>query len=309
MIPVGPWFLAAILQWTQDAWLQVGVPISLPAWDLELFSNTSLIGWDAHVAEHTASGRWPVETQGLHINMLEMMAVSLAVQSFAQFLQDRSVLLCTDNTTVSCYVNKGGGSHSVSLSREAESLLLLCQDMHITLRAKHVSGKVNILADFLSRPGMVLQTEWTLTHAVLRQVWLHWFKPVIDLFATQFSKRLQVYVSPVPDPKALDIDALSMSWDGLSAYAYPPLPILSRVISKARAYGPQLILIAPLWPAQPWFPDLLELCHLPPLKLSVGKGDLVQPRSGIPHPNPEKLCLHAWLLCGKACEHQALLDS
>ena len=198
---------------------------------------------------------------------------------------------------------QGGGSHSPTLSREAESLLLLCQSNNIALKARHVAGKINILADFLSRPGMILQTEWTLAHSVLQPVWAHWHKPMIDLFATQFSSRLPIYVSPVRDPRALETDALSISWVGMSAYAFPPFPILSKVIRKARTDNPCLILIAPMWPAQPWFPELLELVHLPPLKLNVEKRGLLQPRSGIPHPNPAKLCLHAWLVCGKGCGH------
>ena len=150
---------------------------------------------------------------------------------------------------------------------------------------------------------MVLQTEWTLSHSVLQPVWTLWHKPMLDLFATKFSKRLQIYVSPVPDPEALETDALAMDWTGLSAYAFPPLPLLSRVIRKARKDGPQLILIAPMWPAQPWFPELLELVCQPPLRLSVGLKGLVQPRSGIPHPSPDRLALHAWLVCGKGCGH------
>ena len=303
IVPLHGWLQKAIQQWMVDSWLHQGVPISYPVPQVELYTDASRIGWGAHVADLTASGRWSQDLQTAHINFLEMRAVSLAIKAFAHFLKGKAVLLFTDNTTVACYVNKGGGSHSATLSREAESLLILCQDLGIVLKARHVAGKVNILADFLSRPGMILQTEWTLAHNVLQPVWSQWHKPLIDLFATQFSRRLQMYVSPVPDPGALGTDALSMSWVGLTAYAFPPIQILSRVIKKARIDGPCLILIAPLWPAQLWYPELLELTEQPPLKLSVGRKGLVQPRSGIPHPNPDMLCLHAWLVCGNGCVH------
>ena len=303
VVPLKGWFQQAIAQWMQIEWLQQGVPIAFPVAQVDLYTDASMIGWGAHVADLTASGIWPQEMTKRHINFLEMMAVSNAVRAFLKFLTGKSVLLCTDNTTVACYVNRGGGSHSPTLLREAESLLLLCQSNNIALKARHVAGKINILADFLSRPGMILQTEWTLAHSVLQPVWAHWHKPMIDLFATQFSSRLPIYVSPVRDPRALETDALSISWVGMSAYAFPPFPILSKVIRKARTDNPCLILIAPMWPAQPWFPELLELVHLPPLKLNVEKRGLLQPRSGIPHPNPAKLCLHAWLVCGKGCGH------
>ena len=126
------------------------------------------------------------------------------------------------------------------------------------LTASHFEGKVNILADLLSRGHLIVQTEWTLAHQVLQQVWALWGKPWIDLFATKFSKRLPVYVSPVPDPEAWQVDALAFSWRGLEAYAFPPFPLISEVLRKARQDQPSLILIASDWPAQSWYADLLR---------------------------------------------------
>ena len=34
--------------------------------------------------------------------------------------------------------------------------------------------------------------------------------------------QLPLYVSPVPDPSAMGVDALSMGWKALWAYVYPP---------------------------------------------------------------------------------------
>ena len=47
--------------------------------------------------------------------------------------------------------------------------------------------------------------------------------PNIDLFATRLNNRLPLFVSPIPDSKALAIDAMSMNWDGIHAYAFPPI--------------------------------------------------------------------------------------
>ena len=80
------------------------------------------------------------------------------------------------------------------------------------------------------------------------------------------------------------IDALSLDWRGLLGYAFPPFPILAKVIRKARLESASLILIAPRWPAQPWYPDLLNLVHVPPVPLLLGRKGLLQPRSGIPLP-------------------------
>ena len=61
------------------------------------------------------------------------------------------------------------------------------------------------------------------------------FTPHINLFATHLNHKLPLYVSPVPDPKAWDIDALNINWTGLTAYSYPLTALLHRVIKKNRA--------------------------------------------------------------------------
>ena len=117
-----------------------------------------------------------------------------------------------------------------------------------------------------------------------------------------FHRGLPVYVSPVLDPEAWGVDALSIPWNNLLAYAFPPFPILGKVVRKAREEGATMILIAPRWEAQSWFPDLLSLVHLDPVPLRLKGRALIQPRSGIPHGNPEILKLHAWFLCGRRCQ-------
>ena len=302
-IQLGHWFKSTVAQWMDSNWLHEGVPLTLRPPQEFLFTDASTKGWGAHMGSLSASGVWTTFQQTLHINLLELEAVALALKEFLPAVKGKHILVHTDNTTVLYYLNRQGGARSVSLSVEAENLLLWCQHYKITLSAKHISGKLNVLADLLSRAHTVLHTEWTLDRKVLRPVWELWFKPQVDLFATKFSNRLPTYVSPVPDPEAWQIDALSIPWRHFLGYAFPPIPLLGKVLKKAREEQATLILVAPMWPAQAWFPELLFLSHVPPLKLYIGPRSLRQPRSGIPHASPQVLDLHAWLLCGKHCLH------
>jgi hypothetical protein len=127
---------------------------------------------------------------------------------------------------------------------------------NIVLIPRHIH---NILADALSRSNKLVSTEWTLHMYVVQAVRYLWGSPTIYLFATKINNRLPQYMSPLPDPKALAVDALSVSWDGMNAYAFPPTPLIQAVLNKVMTDKVRLCLIAPCWPSQAWFPTLLEL--------------------------------------------------
>ena len=92
----------------------------------------------------------------------------------------------------------------------------------LVLVPRHIPGRRNILADALSRTTKVVSTEWTLHQEIVNKLCDIWGSPQVDLFATELNKRLPLYYSPQPDFKALGVDSLSVTWDGLNAYAFPP---------------------------------------------------------------------------------------
>lgn len=153
--------------------------------------------------------------------------------------------------------------------------------------------------------GQIQHTEWTMEPRVLQALWFHWEKPLIDLFATQKNHQLPLYVSPVPDTQAISVDALSISWENMYAYAFPPTGILMKVLRKLEnEKNCTLILIAPNWPKQQWFPHLLELASDHPRRLLTSRRLLRQPASHIFHPNPDIFKLHAWRLSSNREERE-----
>ena len=58
-----------------------------------------------------AFGPWSPSKQSLHINGLELLAATLAVQTFAKEKSGISILLQLNNSTAVAYINRRGGQH------------------------------------------------------------------------------------------------------------------------------------------------------------------------------------------------------
>ena len=68
-------------------------------------------GWGAHLEQTSTKGLWSDREKRLHINVLELKAVSLALQRFKDQCQNQTVLVAMDNSTVVAYINKRGGTY------------------------------------------------------------------------------------------------------------------------------------------------------------------------------------------------------
>ena len=74
-------------------------------------------------------------------------------------------------------------------------LLSWCHPRGIVLRARHIPGRLNVIADKLSRHNQVIQTEWSLDQRVFNLLCSNWGLPQVDLFATRFNFKIPRFVS------------------------------------------------------------------------------------------------------------------
>ena len=65
-------------------------------------------------------------------------------------------------------------------------LLSWCHPRKIVLQARHIPGRLNVIADKLSRHNEVIQTEWSLSQQVFHLLCSKWGRPQVDLIATLF---------------------------------------------------------------------------------------------------------------------------
>ena len=157
-------------------------------------TDASKTGWGGHLKNQTAQGLWSNEFKNKHINILELEAVLRTIKHFSQVLKNKQVLIRTDNTTIVQYINKQGGTRSMELCILTWKLWNFALQNQMILKAAHIAGVKNFLADSLSRI-QVKSTEWSLNVTVVETIFKHWGHPNIDMFATRQNRKTTVFCS------------------------------------------------------------------------------------------------------------------
>ena len=295
--------------WMVRNHLLTGVRFGTPAPDLHLYSDASCSGWGAHLLDQCVSRVWSDQEKLLRINLLEMKALFLGLQAFREDVIGHHVTAMCDNSTVVAYVNKQGGTVSRTLCLLTSRLLTWTESFDVHLDARYLPRQDNVLVDVLSCCGQVVGTEWSLHPQVARSVLHVWGNPSIDLFATCLNAKLPLYCSLVPDPQAVFEDAFRHPWDDLGLYAFPPFPLVGRVIARVRESSRvAMTLVASLWPEKEWFADLLFLLTQPPLALPWWDSLLRQPHCNLFHQGVHVLSLHEWQLSSVTSESRAFRE-
>ena len=196
--------------WWRDKLADVnGKPIFPVKADLSIYSDASGYGWGAHCAGVRARGPWVAADQNRHSNELELLAALYGLQSFAHNSTNISMALYSDNLTTVCYINKGGGFKSKSLSTIARDIASWAEARKIVIRAFHVPGVENIVADEESRTRSDY-SDWRLNPSYFRQIARLW-QVEVDLFASSWNAQLEKFFSWQPQPGAWALNAFALN--------------------------------------------------------------------------------------------------
>jgi hypothetical protein len=194
------------------------------------------------------------------------------------------------------YVKKEGGTCSPQVLEVAEKVLVQVHQMSVCILPVFIPTGENILADAASRFQEI--PDWQLYPSVFRAILVRGVLPTIDLFISNASKQTQRFFSWDASDNPEAIDALSQNWDFSLAYAFPPIPLLKRVVKKLETLKGTFILVSPLWEAQMWLASLLTLKVLEVCRLPFMDNLVTDLTTGKPPPILHNLHLVAWRIFG-----------
>jgi len=176
----------------------------------------------------------------------------------------------------------------------------------IMITAEYLPGILNKEADWESRNVRDF-SEWKLKPQMFMNLCKIVGSPIIDLFASRLSNQIPVYFSWKPDPYCLGVDAMQQEWPhNQILYAFPPFSMINRVLKKVvQDQVLTLILIAPTWQSQVWYPQLIRLSRRNPILLPP-EMDLLKgvPKRNHPLLENKTLTLAAWIVSGRVCSHR-----
>jgi hypothetical protein len=277
-----------------------GKPCRIPETKVKIFSDSSLFRWGAISQGKMVSVLWS-SSDNRHINIKELEAALRAFQSFIKipFHSVSTVELFTDNYCTVHAINAFGSSRNSAINTLATQLWHEAIQLNAFIRAVFIPGKLNMEADWASR-FFSDNSDWQLNKQIFQMLNSRFGPFTIDLFANYLNHQLPVYFSWMPDPNSEAIDALSQTWPKTGCYAFPPFILIPQVLQRVQISQSTLLLIAPYWPQQNWFPMLLQMLVDLPISLGHETSLLTNPREFV-HPLllSNSLHLHAWPISGQ----------
>ena len=105
-------------------------------------------------------GLWSQEEQQFHINYLEMLAILCGLKTLLHDKTSIHVRVMSDNTTAVMVLRNMETSHSKVCDDMCKLIWEWCIERNIWLSIHHIPGKLNVIADRISRDKELTSSEW-----------------------------------------------------------------------------------------------------------------------------------------------------
>lgn len=239
-----------------------------------LSCDASKLGWGAELRSRgqtvLARGFWTADERCRHITLLETQAVTNAILAFSRpglcsLISGTRIRLMEDNQAVVAMVTRWV-SRSPEIMRELRRLWFHLDLADARLTPVWLPSEENVVADGLSR--LHDPSDWRFSRSVFLHLNSVYGPYTIDRFASSLNTHLARYNSGWADQASSGVDAFAQSdWETNNNFCCPPWELLPQLAQLLRETGAAATVVAPCWPAQPWFQALQELSsaihHLP----------------------------------------------
>ena len=126
---------------------------------LSLFTDSSTsVGYGGIFQHKWFSGVWEGLTPDIHINILELYPICVALHLWGHSLRDQCINIVSDNLSI-VYVLNSFTSKDKYIMILLRQLVLTCMTYNILIKSTHLSGRLNIIPDLLSRGQVHLALE------------------------------------------------------------------------------------------------------------------------------------------------------
>ena len=285
------------LQWWLDNLPHTAAPINHGLPSDTIFTDSSDYAWSGVFNGSTAQGFFTPKEKDNIVAFKELLAIYYALLSFHQSFSGNLILIRSDSVCTVAYIGDMGGIANLQMDSLAKDIWMFAQSKNLWLQSSFLKGSENTAADVRSCI-LSIRTEWTIPWPIFYAVCSILGTPTIDLFASCLNARLPCYISWVPDPYSLHVDALTVSWQNEFPYLFPPFAILHRCLQQIVTQKiDQALLIFPLWMSQYWMAQVLQLAASE-IYLLPETPEIFLPweTTHTPHPLGSKLLLGAVLL-------------
>ncbi|KAA6371882.1 MAG: hypothetical protein EZS28_032591 [Streblomastix strix] len=190
----------------------------------------------------------------------EIKAIYYGLLRFEQIfkkMQDQPILIRSESTTT--VQDIGNWKAKESLIERTKQVFYLVKRLQLQNTTIHISGKLNLTTDSLSR--LCRSGDYTLQVGMIQLICKTLnYMPQIDIFAPQRNKLINNYVRVgLNDLGTHFHNAFNYNWSKVKLYIYPLTPVLNTVLQKMKQDKAQRIIIAPIWAGQLWYTKLKSL--------------------------------------------------
>ena len=177
-----------------------------------------------------------------------------------------------NSTALSCLTR--WDSRDPTRDNIVKQIFKITRNFNIELSAVHISGILNKEADFLSRvinkplsqnkyPKMNPYLEWSTGNTTMEIIDKLGLKFNIDLFASFHNYKHNIFCTFKKDPKSSFTNAFTMDWSKFKPFVAPPFNCIQRILNHILlCRAENIIMIAPDWKSQIWYPQLIRMLQI-----------------------------------------------